>query len=161
MEPLIKLYPDAPAWTLQVTKNQSLPEGIYTFVEFYCGNPECDCKAGLFDMLEVNHEGKVLGGRIASIHYSWDQPISELNPNLENEQYPSQLTKAALNTFLEEIQNDASRIDTIKAHYAMVKEYFVKNPARFVSEDYKSFIGSARNKPCPCGSGKKYKKCCL
>lgn len=28
------------------------------------------------------------------------------------------------------------------------------------SEDPDPFVGVGRNDPCPCGSGKKFKKCC-
>ena len=50
--------------------------------------------------------------------------------------------------------------------YAMLQQIFCQNPRGRVKKALMSMIETkdkrtGRNSPCPCGSGKKYKKCCL
>jgi uncharacterized protein len=58
--------------------------------------------------------------------------------------------------------------EDIKAHmavgllraYRYFREHRQFSPAARTSEDRRSTPKAGRNDPCPCGSGKKYKKCC-
>ena len=160
MEPFSLLFPSMPLWVISVGNGMILPEGYYAFLEFYCGNPTCDCKSGKFDMVEVNLQGEVLGNCIAEICYAWDTPFTKDNPYLPDYTSQSKLALAALQQFTKSLQNDIGQLEKIKSNYKMLKEYFVQNPHQIPTNFEKQYkVG--RNDPCPCGSGKKYKKCCI
>ena len=149
-------------------ETDGIPPGQYILTEAYCDEANCDCRRVMFnimtpDDLEV----------IATIAYGWetkkfyakwfggDDPdiIKGLQGpvlNLGSEQGPfaKQLLKLVKN-----ILRDKEYVERIKKHYQMFKaevkaESKEKKPTPFRSNK----IG--RNEPCPCGSGKKYKKCC-
>ena len=98
---------------------------------------------------------------LAKIRYAWGMALSEQNPQIW-ENYPeSELTKAALKVFTNLLQNNTEDINYLKNHYEMVKDYFIQNPDKLQLLSAESKLKVGRNDPCPCGSGKKYKKCCL
>ena len=45
--------------------------------------------------------------------------------------------------------------------YAMLEKAFVQDPAELLKITKLPSEGIERNDPCPCGSGKKFKKCCM
>lgn len=51
--------------------------------------------------------------------------------------------------------------EILKAEPVMAEPVRDENPEWSVPEPYKAIPKIGRNDPCPCGSGKKYKKCCL
>jgi hypothetical protein len=159
MEFFNRMFPNISLWNVNIRAGNILPEGLYAFLELYCGNPKCDCNAGTFDMVEIDSNGKILGERISSIYYEWNNPESDENPNVVGIKTHSKLTKAALEIFKNSMREYNYR-NNIKEHYQMVKDYFRDNPTHWVSEsDNNEKLG--RNDFCSCGSGKKYKKCCL
>jgi len=160
MECFNDLFNKEPLWSVEISNDQILPDGIYAFLEFYCGNYECDCKNGLFHFVESDLNGDIHGNPIALIDYSWKKDISEENPSLD-EPMPSKLTLAALRIFSSEIRNQ-DRVDIIKTHYKMLKEHCKDWPVQSMSDpDFdEDSIKIGRNEPCPCGSSKKYKRCC-
>lgn len=58
---------------------------------------------------------------------------------------------------IEEVRSDAAKL--IPAAVTAIDMYFEKQRRR--GEAAKSSAKVGRNEPCPCGSAKKYKKCCL
>jgi uncharacterized protein len=50
-------------------------------------------------------------------------------------------------------QLEKNSVSAIAETVAMIREYYLKKPKTVTAR-----VG--RNEPCPCGSGKKYKKCC-
>jgi tetratricopeptide (TPR) repeat protein len=54
---------------------------------------------------------------------------------------------------LMDLYDDMDRPDKVKEYEKIIKELTTIKPVQVVK------VG--RNEPCPCGSGKKYKKCCL
>lgn len=159
MEFFNRLFPNISLWNVTVGTGNILPEGLYAFLELYCGNPECDCNAGTFDLVEIDSNGKILGERITSIFYEWMKPESDENPSIVGIKTHSKITRAALEIFKNSMQ-EYNYLSNIKEHYKMVKGYFITNPTHWVTKsDNNEKLG--RNDPCNCGSGKKYKKCCL
>lgn len=62
-----------------------------------------------------------------------------------------------------EVENDRFQLPFIRSQWSPVKTQladsaFINPPSSQVS---KPVVRAGRNDPCPCGSGKKYKKCCL
>ena len=142
-----------------------LPEGKYKFIEYYCSYRNCDCNSGAFLMTKLDAEGKETPNRVALMDYTWNQPISIDNPSLGlgHESMDAKFVEAGLEEFKKLLTNDSNTLIKIKKGYAQTREDFKNhpeyqyNPATIKKNTNK--IG--RNDPCPCGSGKKYKKCCL
>jgi len=56
---------------------------------------------------------------------------------------------------------DRHYIERIKRHYRMFKDVIEKENRKATSIKSNKRVKIGRNDPCPCGSGKKYKKCCM
>jgi uncharacterized protein YecA (UPF0149 family) len=69
----------------------------------------------------------------------------------------SELAQALLKKLDFILKNDISYVKRLKEHYKIFRKAIDKqNQIKpFVSQ-----VKIGRNEPCPCGSGKKYKKCC-
>ena len=161
MQSFKELFPKIETWSLQVKKHKILPEGHYGFLEYYCGNPACDCQNCLIRVIKFDPQTMLFEKELAKIRYAWGMALSEQNPQIW-ENYPeSELTKAALKVFTNLLQNNTEDINYLKNHYEMVKDYFIQNPDKLQLLSAESKLKVGRNDPCPCGSGKKYKKCCL
>ena len=150
-----------------------LPEDDYVLVEHYCVDPKCDCRRVVIGMFL----GAPPPRQVATINHAFDVPtdgepqtfLDPLNPQ-------SDRSEPLLGLFLEMLKNDPTYIDRLKRHYRMVKEAAAdpNHPAYRTMRDVVTkdpgYLGPrtvvrsdkkvGRNDPCPCGSGKKYKKCC-
>ena len=182
MMPFDLVFPDIAeeeARFFLVRSHASLPSGTYLFREFYCPEPRCDCRRVLF------HVHWVEGGEVAaSINYGFEPPeepfadegqifLDPLNPQTSK-------SGALLLMFEGMIAADPAYRDRLITHYEMWKDVVDDEthpdhekvrtsehddpdfkPAFREREPFKradSKVG--RNDPCPCGSGRKYKKCC-
>ena len=158
-----------------------IPPGTYGLIESYCPDPDCDCRRVMINVTEKKHPAHFL----ASIGYGFDRDAEDAGPYLDalNEQCP--YADALLRLVQEVALSDPSYLARLKRHYARVKRAAndPSHPAyqrlREATEDEDGWIpvqkmdelrerpvaGPAprtvgRNDPCPCGSGKKYKRCC-
>ena len=63
------------------------------------------------------------------------------------------------------VLQDEKYIERLKTHYALFREEIGKGLQKNDNDKNSNVISFppkiGRNLPCPCGSGKKYKKCCL
>jgi hypothetical protein len=124
--------------------------------EQYCVRPGCNCSdvavslLGLGEKHETSHltdcpviflDYKTAGWRIERTASEDTELLNRIAKQLSTEEY----------TFLFE-----SHHERLKSLYRLYKKRYDVNPTP-VHADRK--VG--RNDPCPCGSGKKYKKCCL
>lgn len=155
--------------TAEVRSDPVLPPDTYLFVEFYCVDPDCDCRRVMLNV--ASHKEKK---HLATISHAFDIPRSDapvpeqtfLDPMNVQTEYSKPLLNLFLDVVLEPIYDRR-----LERHYQIVKEA-VADPSHPIHE----IIASAsppelptirvnpkigRNAPCPCGSGKKYKKCCL
>jgi|SRR3989344_1499075 len=119
----------------------------YKIADYYCVAPNCECNEVI---LHAFHTNSNLDEPLWSIAY--DYILNRLG-ECENIQ-----------------ENDTHKILNIIKEYD--KEVFSKRHKSLKSElrtplhnkffkNKKSVIKTGRNDPCPCRSGKKYKKCCL
>jgi len=145
---------------INIGKDQILPEGKYFFIEYYCTDPECDCDSGSFQMIELDSQGKETQNTIALIDYTWSKPISIHNPTLGPQFIGSRLAKAGLEEFKKLLVNDGKIIAKLKNSYIVTREEH-PHPELQKATAIQKTTKVGRNDPCPCGSGKKYKKCCL
>lgn len=156
MEPFYSKFPEiAEKETRRVImpEGRILPAGDYFFVESFCNDNNCDCRRAFINVIHGVEP-------LATIGYGWediefyekwmgDKSMAKdlKGPVLELGGHSSKHEKTILRLFKEVMLNDKIFIERLKKHYDMFKS------------SKKGKIG--RNAPCPCGSGKKYKKCCL
>lgn len=149
-----------------------LPVGSYGLLEFYCPDPACDCRRVMLNVAEEKRPNRFL----ASISYGFDQEDEMAGPFLDLLNPQSQYAEKLLQLVEETILSHHRYLARLERHYAMVKQAASdpKHPAyrklqRVLADDAESFPVPQparkakrvrRNDPCPCGSGKKYKRCC-
>lgn len=157
----------------------SLPPGEYAFVELYCDEKNCDCRRVMIIVLN-KEQNRIL----ASISMGFDSREDDAGPFLDPLNQQSEHSKDLMALFLEVINADPAYLARLQRHYVMFKEKIDRkrySGAPFETpgevERVESFptppslprLGLAdqgrpkvgRNDPCPCGSGRKYKKCCM
>lgn len=159
--------------SFRLSDHNELPDDEYSLMELYCNDINCDCRRVHF--LVVSNKTKT---HLAEMSFGWEslsyyekfmgindpELINEmtglsLNPLSEQSEY----APALLNIINNEVLQDRNYVKRLQRHYQLFKEK-VYEEARIKNQS-KTIIYSqtktGRNEPCPCGSGKKYKKCCL
>ncbi len=135
----------------------------YPMIEFYCIDPECDCRRVMVNV----YADLTLQQPLAVITYGWDSlefyqkwlpgvdPHEVKGPALELLTPSTELARRILQRFKDNLK--PARLDaTFAKHYHDIKSELKrrrKPPAP-------TALPLGRNAPCPCGSGKKAKKCC-
>jgi len=172
--------------TVQVLRpgNFNLPVDDYGFLELYCDEKDCDCRRVMISVFGVN-QGKFL----ASIALGFDSGEVGAGPFLDPLGSQSIHSQDLLQLFTNVINDDPDYLARLQRHYMQYKEKIDGRPyngrpfedpdsvKRTPSDLEDAFAGRllrslpeparwqgrkvGRNDPCPCGSGKKYKKCCL
>jgi len=135
-----------------------VPRGEYGLVELYCNEPGCDCENVMINVMDAR------GSHLATINHSLDRrwneaagmPPTFLDPF--NVQGPH--ASGLLGLFKDAALRDATYTERLKRHRAMVREVVQGRSARPTTAETVRSPRSTRNAPCPCGSGRKYKKCC-
>jgi hypothetical protein len=142
---------------------KELHEGKYALIELYCDNPECCCNGGLIQVLNIDDDGSFRNpdSILALINFSWgNKPNKSWKICLHDESPKTSIAKILLKCFKTELKKDKSYANSLVRHYQMIKgqaKYISNEQSASSSKDIKI----RRNEPCPCGSGKKYKNCCL
>jgi hypothetical protein len=152
-------------------EHDGLPVGNYGLLEFYCPDPDCDCRRVILNVVEEKHPKQFL----ASISYAFDPEDDMPGPFLDPMNLQSEYAAALLELVEQLVLSDPDYVARLERHYERVKEAAVdrRHPAhrkiqQTLKKDahdfpmpapWKELVG--RNDPCPCGSGKKYKYCCM
>jgi len=147
-----------------------LPAGDYGLFEMYCDEVNCDCRRVIINVIS-NLSNK----SVAVIAYGWESHnfyarrlnidtrsnklteydldmLAELKGPCLNSMSPqSNYATDVLKLVSEHALSDIAYVDRLKRHYKLFKEKLIDQKQN----------KAGRNDPCPCGSGKKYKKCCL
>lgn len=143
------------------------PASQYAFVEMFCDEPGCDCRRVLLRVTDTSD-----GHCEAMINYGWEDEsfyarwlredvpeiVAELKgPALHVGPVQGRHADAILEDAQKFLFSDAAYVARIKRHYAMFRATVEQEgkpvPARARGK-------GGRNEPCPCGSGRKHKKCC-
>lgn len=149
-------------------KRNDIPDGEYLLLDSYCDEPDCDCRRAMINVVSSEAPRDIL----ATINYGWEdiefykefllggekEAEYAAGAALDQLNFQSDLAPAFLKVFRETLTS--SYIDTLKEHYKKFKQ--AVKAKRIISNEAKSRYGRkiGRNDPCPCGSNKKYKKCC-
>jgi len=120
----------------------------------YCMNPKCPCNEAFISFIAVNEVNKT-GENIFTLRY-----------NLKNGKYDVEsmmCTDNYMNGVLKYFKKEEKQIrENLKKRYrdmkAMGKQIYNENKINTLPRISTAQVG--RNDVCPCGSGKKYKKCC-
>jgi len=117
-------------------------DALYWVVDQYCPNPACDCSSVALTAYEVR--GKEPARRMgeASVDLAGDRPRLDVATDAARELFDVFWDKCAER--LRPRRDEARRV-----------------VLRYAAPPTKSVSRVSRNARCPCGSGKKYKRCCL
>ena len=153
-----------------------LPVGEYGFIEHYCDEHDCDCRRVLLQVTTPQAPRAAL----ATINFGWE-PIEFytrwmhgdevagreiIDASLDPLHPQSPLADYLLDIFRRDLMTDAAYVARLARHCQMFKRDLRDRPnahAVVVRDGQPRVVArpaTGRNEPCPCGSGKKYKKCC-
>jgi transposase-like protein len=142
------------AFNQEALLNHTIDGKEYYMLDSYCVMPDCKCKDVTLNFVE-KEDGKAVKEAVFTLMLNYEiKNIAQANDINEEtaKNIVESFTPETINMFWErhkklkeELNEDVTRI---------LQKYKRKIP-----ELPKLKIG--RNDPCPCGSGKKYKKCCL
>ena len=124
----------------------------WTFDDQYCVNLKCDCEEAILSFIRCSPTDHSTRPSI-SIRYNYSQnKITEVIPESDTDGIPGNVLLQALLSAQPDL-NDF----LIKRHAILRKIIKRSLPLQTVRLPVSK---PGRNDPCPCGSGKKYKKCC-
>jgi hypothetical protein len=143
-----------------------LPAGEYCFLESYCDEPGCDCRRVMLYVVSLPRQRYE-----ATIAFGWDSPefyakwmrdddpetIAMLRGPVLNFGSPeTELSPAVLELARSTLFRDPGYVARLQRHYSLMRAEVERRAGRAVRQAPR--VG--RNTPCPCGSGRKFKKCC-
>ena len=144
-----------------------LPPDEYSFCEMFCDEPGCDCRRVFFLVISSKHQ-KLL----AVIAFGWESPAFYvkwmrdkdpqvlahlMGPILNMGSPQSEFANLLLELFTKKLLPDSDYIERVKRHYTLFRQCI---DAPVVVNERKQPLSASRNAACPCGSGKKFKRCC-
>ena len=126
-------------WDLTIVHDKRL----YSVIDQYCPNPSCTCDGVVADFYNLTEDGRRVGFADASLRDARKAKISG-----------EPLTALLWNALLEQHGAKVLR----QRHARILDAVDASNPP---PEPVRAAKKTGRNDPCPCGSGKKYKRCCF
>jgi len=134
MTPFMKRFPEVGARetrSVTVAQRHDLPDGEYGFLEFYCDEPDCDCRRVMIDVLRPETGWRKIW---ATISYGWESldfyrkwggvhsdPIEMKGPYLDPLNPQTKYSSALLNLFRFLIQSP-DYVERFQRHYQMFRE---------------------------------------
>lgn len=150
------------------------PPGTYAFMEMFCAEPDCDCRNAIISVGRVDEQGATA---VAQLRFCWEDEQYYQSIDFDFDMIPSlpgvgsdimSPSSPYLPNFISCFEMlcqengqpfSSSYVTRIKDHYRLFKEEIKRRP--IVSPPLRAKNTTPRNAPCPCGSGRKHKKCCL
>ncbi len=133
---------------------------MYSVQDEYCCNPSCDCQATevFVSAIDATEQGKFLR-RLFLARFEFGGKVRIL----ETWSFTKKEARALMKAWL---QSTPGLVASFRERYEIVKRIGTRSLERAGYEietrpaaPVRS-VRVGRNEPCPCGSGKKYKKCC-
>ena len=149
---------------MMVLNFNDLPDGEYAFLESYCNEVDCDCRRVMINVISRKKRNKIFAvinyGRESAGFYRGRTGDKDMKgPFLDPLNKQTKYAPALLDVF-ESVLQDKDYVSRLRKHYKMFKQAIKKNYNSRIKSKGKLKRKIGRNDPCPCGSGKKYKKCC-
>jgi len=127
----------------------------YIINDNYCVSSSCDCQSTLLEFFDENDlETENFTSRYV-IYYNYKTGVIEKSPRTKGT--PSE-NNEIISIMLKEVSG--IRIIIMNRHITLRKIYANNRVQKSSTENNTEIIKTKRNAPCPCGSGKKYRKCC-
>ncbi len=170
--------------TITVLKERhGVPADTYILNELYCSDSSCDCRRVMFSIYSVNTKKD-----LATVAWGWESKAfyNEWIGGYIDSDMLDELKGPALNPgslqcefadglleLVKEVLANPLFTQRIKEHYIKTRKNFddknkenkqeeiLKEKEEQEEQEFNYFKRPGRNEPCFCGSGKKYKKCCL
>lgn len=150
---------------------RGVPAGDYVFIESYCPDPACDCRRVMVEVRKKPHYSVE-----AHIALGLDRDDENPGPYLDPLNEQGEHAEALLEAFRGILLTDDAYMARLGRHYRAFKAA-VADPSHAVHERIRQYDerieanassapsapetpAARRNEPCPCGSGRKYKRCC-
>jgi hypothetical protein len=154
-------------------EHDGLAERSYALIESFCPDPACDCRRV---MLNIACKEQLERGFLATVSFGFDRDEEMAGPFLDPLNPQSEYSDALLHLVSDVVLNDRRYVQRLDQHYHLVKRAAVdrqhpayaviqeevrdsRNDSAFVTRPPRERV--PRNAPCPCGSGREYKLCCL
>jgi len=127
----------------------------YIIFDTYCKLPTCPCTDVLlsFYEFEQDNDGKNKTTLVAEYLYNYKTKKGEIKEG----------SQIILSSILQSIYHNYRDPDSIfRRRSQVVKELYIKSKRTYdKARQARNTMKISRNQPCPCGSGKKYKRCCI
>jgi len=95
-----------------------LPIGSYGLLEFYCPDPNCNCRRVMLNIAEEKGPNRFL----ASISYGFDRDEEDAGPFLDPLNPQSRYAEELLQLVEETVLSDPRYVARLERHYHLVKE---------------------------------------
>jgi hypothetical protein len=138
----------------------------FVWAEYFCANYWCECQMVSVRLTEVDDDNACFGKALAILCCEWFGMGERYSVTLDDEFDQSVYAPIILDLYKNKISSSEYASIIILKHRLIkaqnelneLDDLVLDNPS---NEPVKSTRIAGRNDPCPCGSGKKYKKCCL
>jgi len=160
---------DSETRSIMIMNDKHLPNGTYGLLEFYCDDLDCDCRRVTINVYCPEITKRKM---LATISFGWESlkfyqknspfikdPKLLKGPCLDMMNKQSKYAPYLLK-IVEQVLEDQEYVDRLKRHYNLFKQSIKRKKTSEKTVINASGKKTSRNAPCPCGSGKKYKKCC-
>ncbi|MGB0784413.1 MAG: SEC-C metal-binding domain-containing protein [Marinomonas sp.] len=152
-------------WEFKGRIHPALPDDAeYSIFEHFPQTTDLNCKMAVIEIFRP-HEAYELGHVILEasvvIDYDWSSNATNPQPVLAPESPKDELALNLFEAFKIVLEDDEYQ-KRLNEHCLRLKKILSQPKRQSINKSVKNaarHIG--RNDPCPCGSGKKYKKCCL
>ncbi len=148
-------------WSLDGKDYPTLAQGTkYGVCEHFCENVDPDSKFAVMEIFDDYTHKPGIYDALAAIDYDWSDNASCSEPTLAPESPQTQIAYALLAACKILVQEETYK-KRLNSHCMLVKKLLAQSsmPKATLPINKKKVVG--RNEPCPCGSNKKYKKCCF
>jgi hypothetical protein len=136
---------------------------IADVIDLYCTNPHCGCDNITLEFFSTTEDDDLLYDEIDStvtVSYNTGEIVtSHREPHAKLD--PLELFAQLKLEYPDVLERFRKRHETIKKIYEKREELTSTQKQDLSTEKPINQIKVGRNDPCPCGSGKKYKKCCI
>jgi hypothetical protein len=158
-----------PSVKLPSNNQYKLPRGTYVFVDLYCPALNCNCKNGIVDIYKIGKNSDVYNQKITlknrpqvTLKFSWKKNPNSWKIEVYSSHQSFDKTQKFLALFNQLVKD--SFAEKLTSRYSRFKQTIKENARRLdamIEHNMETSEKIGRNDMCPCGSGKKYKKCCI
>ena len=156
------LGPDCRYRTITLGPDSYLPSGEYHFIDTYCTDNDCDCRKTI---IQIFKDEKL----VSIVSFGWESPKYYLQwlGSSRDVEWAKEMSGVSIDPSSPDLVSpdgilrlvnhlmDETWTSILKEHYRRIRktikaDNIIRMPAKIT-----------RNAPCPCGSGRKYKSCCM